>query len=808
MDPARYRKVSEVFQAACELEGPEREACLRAGCGDDLELLREVRDLLAADGDAGAFLARTPLEAWAAGREAVPERVGPYRVLGLLGSGAMGAVYEAEQDTPRRRVAVKVMRAGLLAPELLARFRYEAELLGRLQHPGIAQVHAAGSEATAAGPQPWIAMELVRGVALDEFARALDTQAKLELVARVADAVHHAHQRGVVHRDLKCANVLVDGSGDPKVLDFGVARAQDADVRATLATQPGLILGTLSTMSPEQAGAAADVDARTDVYALGAIAYELLAGRPPLELSGLSLPAALLAIARDEPLPLGRVDRRLAGDVEVAVAKALAKERDVRYASAAAFADDLRRIGRGEPIQARAPSTLYLASKLVRRHRLAASALVVAFVAVVGGAFAYALEERNAARAEREARAQAEVAAAIDRYLLRDLLESSTAYAQGRDVRVVDVLARAADGVDAAFPEQPRTRAALRASLAKTLLFLGELPRAEELARLAQEGFAQTLGQRSPEALRAGAQRVSALAALERHAECQSLARELLPLQREVLGEDDDTTLTTAHDLGGSLMATRDLEASRELLEDVLAQRRSVRGALDRHTLTTAGVLANCLMQQGLLDEGFALREETIAGLALAFGDDDADLHLQRSFLAQDRVMTRRTSDPIGELRAGLPGLERAWGPEHEHTLRSRELMAQVLIALGRTDEALAQFDALLAAQSARLGPAHALTLKSRVQRARALYGLERYDEAAEAAASAAADAEAARDATPARGMALVYRGLSEWRMGLDQDALAALEAGLAELERHAVPELDPLRSEARSLAERLARGG
>src|SRR5262249_6357007 len=208
----------------------------------------------------------------------LPARVGHYRVVRLLGEGGMGAVYEAEQDNPRRAVALKVIRPGLVSPGLLKRFTHEAQILGRLHHPGIAQIYEAG---VAEDGQPFFALELIRGATLDEYVRrhALDPAARLGLLARVCDAVQHAHEQGVIHRDLKPGNILVDEADQPKVLDFGVARATDADLlTSTGHTRTGQLVGTLSYMSPEQVAVdPAAVDARSDVYALGVILFELLA---------------------------------------------------------------------------------------------------------------------------------------------------------------------------------------------------------------------------------------------------------------------------------------------------------------------------------------------------------------------------------------------------------------------------------------------------------------------------------------------------------------------------------------------------
>src|SRR5262245_60463818 len=298
-------RVEALFHQAADLPPEGQRALLDAACAGDPGLRAAVERLLADDarlcagGGAAAFLdspvARAPpppatSPAPAAGA-ALPPRIGRYRLLRLLGEGGMGAVYEAEQDNPRRAVALKVIRPGLVSPALLKRFAHEAQILGRLHHPGIAQIYEAG---VAEDGQPFFALELIRGLALGEYARrhGLDTAARLGLLARVCDAVQHAHEQGVLHRDLKPSNILVDEAGQPKVLDFGVARALDDDLlTSTGHTRTGQLVGTLSYMSPEQVAAdPAGLDQRSDVYTLGVILFELLAGRLPYPLEHLPLP--------------------------------------------------------------------------------------------------------------------------------------------------------------------------------------------------------------------------------------------------------------------------------------------------------------------------------------------------------------------------------------------------------------------------------------------------------------------------------------------------------------------------------------
>src|SRR5687768_7124794 len=370
-------------------EMPER-ACARCLLAPDL-LSADASDetsapcLPAGDDDAAAARAEEPLPS-----------VPGYRTVRLIGAGGVGEVYEAEQEHPRRAVALKLLKPSVGTRETLRRLRYEADVLGRLQHPGIAQIYESGSAGGRRG-RPFFAMELVRApggggpLTITAYAdrRRLDVRGRLDLLARVADAVHFAHQRGVVHRDLKPANVLADEHGRPKVVDFGIARVTDADVQATtLHTEVGQIVGTLAYMSPEQAGgAASEIDARADVYALGAIAYELLSGRPPVALEGLAIHEAVRAVREKEPRPLGAADPALRGDVETVVGKALEKEKERRYATAAELAADLRRCLSDEPVTARPPTAVYCLGKALRRHRSAARAAcaVILLLAVLTG---------------------------------------------------------------------------------------------------------------------------------------------------------------------------------------------------------------------------------------------------------------------------------------------------------------------------------------------------------------------------------------------------------------------------------------
>ena len=412
MNVDQYKRAVEVFQAAVQRSPDQQDAFVAESCADDTTVRARVLEMLANDRRDGGVLednaldlAPTMLQLAVSGippadaDASPPDAIGPYRIIRKIAEGGMGTVFEAQQQNPDRTVALKTLRSGLRSPGMLRRFQREIRLLGQLQHPGIAQIHDAGTDLTETGTIPYFTMEFIRGRPLTEYAEAeeLGTRERLALVAEVCDAVQYAHQKGVIHRDLKPGNILVQESEDGvrrvKVLDFGVARAVDSDpdapIQTTAHTNIGQLIGTIPYMSPEQiTGASADLDTRTDVYSLGVIAYELLTGQVPLDVRSRSVPEAARIIREEEPRRMSSFNRSLRGEVETIVGRALEKERERRYASASEFAADIRRYLSDEPIVARPATALYQFAKFTKRNKglvtgagVAALALVVATVA-------------------------------------------------------------------------------------------------------------------------------------------------------------------------------------------------------------------------------------------------------------------------------------------------------------------------------------------------------------------------------------------------------------------------------------------
>ena len=750
-DPGRLQRL---FHEACDLTPDEQARFVARECADDLDLHRELEELLAEDRDGHLELER-PAAAHLRGDAGPPERIGAYRVLGVLGAGGMGVVYEAEQDRPRRRVALKVVRPGLTTPALLARFEHEAEVLGWLDHPGIARIFEAGTADTGQGPQPFFAMELVAGVPLGEFTErgGLDLAGRLELIAKVCDAVHHAHQKGVVHRDLKPANVLVTAEGQPKILDFGVARITGADIEATTRhTAAGEILGTLPYMSPEQLQAdRARVDSRADVYALGVLAYELLSRRRPHDVGSTPLPEAIRAILQDEPTALGSIDRTLAGDVATIVDKAMAKERERRYGSAAELAADLRRFLADEPIVARPASRAYQLRKFARRNQALVVGVAAVFVVLLAGAITSTLLyfEKEAQRAEAEQRgvdlnlALGEATTNLERALdaeARAVYEADSAQAvtdflmalfggarlEGGKLSALDLVDEGVERVRGEFEDRPEIRLRLLNLFGQIYNYTFLYERSRPLLEEALAVTAELHGEDSAEY----AEPLERLAHIYLENEdldtAERLQRRVLDLRARHLGEDDPLYTDALNNLGNTLMS----QAAYDEAESLLALARDLRAARLGPDHPRVGACEHNLglleAYRGNYEAAVAYLEGALPKLETQTGPDSWRAVSTQVALADTLRLLGRHERALEHGRAGYEGMRELFGDASFATERALKIYAGCLRDGGDVARAEAILEGLLA-RYPNAGPQRAILVH---MLACAVHDAERHEDA------------------------------------------------------------------------------
>jgi tetratricopeptide (TPR) repeat protein/tRNA A-37 threonylcarbamoyl transferase component Bud32 len=706
---------------------------------------------------------------------------GRYHLVRLIGLGGMGAVYEAEQDHPRRRVAIKVIRPELMSAEIARRFEHEARILGRLQHPGIAQIYEAGKvelAGAAGGATPYFAMEYVEGVPLTEFAtgKSLGVRERLELFLRACEAVEHAHRMGVIHRDLKPGNILVDGEGRARILDFGVARATDADVRAaTMHTEVGRLVGTLPYMSPEQvAGDADGLDTRSDVYSLGVVLYELLAEKPPYDVKRGAVHEAARVIAETEPAPLSTVSRAFRGDLETIVGKALAKERERRYQSVGEMAADVRRYLSDEPILAHPPSRGYHLTRFARRHRSAVAVGCIGIgVLLVSLAFltwqtvvairargeavrAFEAEGRQKTLAETravEAQRQSELAQQAFE-LLQAMFRSPDPARDGRDIRVVEVLDRAARELAEGSVIDPDLRGRLHYMIGTTYLALGvyeesigelslalddlrraggrdaatvaalidlcgalnsagKLPEAEETGRAAMALVDELGGMSQPDAVRAASAFASALRERGKHVEAESILRPVVTAIDSGLPVEERDAIGARATLASVLSAASKFAEAEELAQAALEQSRRSYGDTHAYTLSILNTLAGIVHARGRAQEAFALWKELAESREKVLGPSHPSTLRSKNNLA---VAMLNFGDAVGAeplLREVLREREQTLGMDNRDTLLTRSALSRCAFMLDRKQEAVALLRGVKEGQEGLLGSDHPDVLRT-----------------------------------------------------------------------------------------------
>lgn len=638
-----------------------------------------------------------------------------YRILKRLGRGGMGIVYEAEQDSPRRKVALKVLHQGAAPESALRRFQVEAEVLARLEHPGVARIYEAGTFSSASGRQPFFAMELVRGRPLTAAVQGLEPRARLQLFAAVCDAVQHAHQKGVIHRDLKPANILVTNEGVPKVLDFGVARVTGSDVRATLETRTGTLVGTLPYMSPEQvSGDPARVDARADVYALGVILFELLTGRLPRRLEGCQVPEAVRRISETPPLRLGALDRGLRGDLDAIAAKALESDRERRYASAEALAEDVRRHLRSEPVEARPPSSVYQITRFARRHPALVGTAALAVVLLLAGLSVSLTLLVRARAAEAEARAQRteseeerHVAEAARRMFQELLIQARPEEGRGGGATLRDLVAEASRRVLEDTGEDPRVRADVAHSVGRVYAAWGDHEAAERHLEEALAIYERHHGRRHRKVAYVLTDLVKLRNAQGRVAEAAALARRAASM-RDLLEGDGAVILATAiqgHAI--ALFKEGRIGDAEPHFREALALYRRAQGDQGPDVAILLGNLALVAERLNRTQEATRLYRRALEAQRQALGPQNPLVASNLGNLALHLKRCGQLAEATRHAREALAITEGSVGASHPRTAIAARCLGEILWACDNHEEAMQLVGRALAIQRGALGPAH-----------------------------------------------------------------------------------------------------
>jgi tetratricopeptide (TPR) repeat protein len=615
----------------------------------------------------------------------IGRRIGPYLIEQRVGSGGMGSVYRAlREDAYRQQVALKVIRPGLDSAEVVRRFRSERQALADLDHPHIARLLDGG---TLDDGRPYFVMEYIDGRPLDRYAegRQLGTRERVGLVQAVCRAVQYAHERGVIHRDLKPDNVLVTADGTPKVTDFGLAKRLAGEAGPT---QSGDILGTPSYMAPEQAaGRNQEVGPAADVYALGALLYQLLTGRPPFR--GEMPLETLRQVLYEEPVPPSRLHPKLARDLETVCLTCLHKDPSKRYPSVQALAEDLRRFGAGEPIVARPAGVVELGLKWVRRRPTAAALAGVAVLVLLGGVAGvlwYAGRERGRAKQENALRQQAEAdeakarqaeaeARAVLAFFQDKVLAAARPEGQegglGKAATIRAALDAAEPGIEQAFAGKPAVEASIRNMLGTSYMYLGDPPRAIRQYERA------------------------------------------LALRRQALDPDHPDTLLSMNNLAAAYWAAGRRDEALPLFEQALKGQQAQLGPDHPFTLLSMDNLGAVYQAAGRRDDAIKLHEEALKGWKAQLGPDHPDTVKSMTSLGAAYRAVGRWADAVALLEEALRRRKAQVGPDHPDTLSVMDNLASTYQATGRLAEALPLFEQALKGRQAKLGPDHPDTLTS-----------------------------------------------------------------------------------------------
>jgi non-specific serine/threonine protein kinase/serine/threonine-protein kinase len=661
------------------------------------------------------------------------QRVGPFRLIRVLGEGGMGVVWEALQEQPvRRRVALKWIRPGMDTATVLARFETERQALARMSSSHIAQVFDAGRSEDG---RPWFAMEYVEGAWITEYCDAsrMPIHERLRLFVEVCRGVQHAHHKGVIHRDIKPSNVLVSGDGAkavPKIIDFGLAKALgDPITGRSMVTRLGQLVGTPAYMSPEQGGAGFDVDTRADVYSLGVLLFELLTGHIPFDASEQAIEELRRRIREeDAPTPSARVTalspdvaeraaerrgtnraglvRALRGDLDWVVARALARDRSRRYGTPDELAAELLRHLANEPVLAGPPSVGYRTRKLLRRHTAAVTAGSAIALLLVVTAVGMTIQAGRIARERDRANREAETARAALGFLTDTFRLSDPEQARGETITAREILDRAAAELGREAHGSPEVEAAMTFAIGRTYANLGLYERADPLLRRAVELHAGIFGTDAAATDESRFELAWVLRRREMLDEAEELARSLAEGETALAGR--------AWSVVGMVLSDRgDFEQAEVALRTAAEVLTRANGPLHEDVLEVSQERAEALTILGRFDEADALFGQVLEAQRRTLGDNHPDLVATLNGMAINHRRAGRHEEAEAQLRQAVAISESVLGPEHPDTLTARQNLGLLMTQQGRFEEAEPLLRAVLDGRMRILGPGAVSTLTS-----------------------------------------------------------------------------------------------
>lgn len=722
------RRDREIIGHARTLKGDARVSYLEQASTDNGHRGRLMR-AMSAPGHADSE--KLPTIDWAC-----VKHVDGFEILGELGQGAMGVVLLGVQGSPRRQVAIKLLRPEVMNPIRERRFEIEAESLAMLKHPGIAPVFASGRVEIQGQSFPYFAMELIQGESLDRYAKKIDRRLLLGKMISICEAVDHAHRRGIVHRDLKPANILVDDSGRVRILDFGVAKLADADL-----DMPNQV-GTMGYMSPEQLRGDSEIDGRSDVYALGVLMHELLVGRPPYELSGLTIDDAIRVIEKS-PWSYSLSSRKLGRELDAIISRAIAHDAGSRYESALSLGHDLRRYLNNEPLEAVGGGRIYRAKKYVVRNRglvtLSCIACLAIIVGVAGVSWQAAratlgwstarMETQRAEVALESAEAQRRRAVAINIYMINMLTSADPEQSLGSELTVRELLDTSSLTLDQEFGDQPDINATLRMAMSNTYLNLGEIERAREQAARMLELCLDSFGDNDP--LTSDAKRTLALVLMDlgEYAQAEQLIDEAAVVVA-TLGNPVEDAKVLSERARVALVSGEQAKAI-ELWEQGEAIMTAQLGVDHPETLTLMNNRGKALKDIGRLAESESLMRRVHETRSRVLGEDHPLTLVALNNLAGSVQKLGRDQESIGMMREVFERRKRVLGMEHFSTILSMGNLGAALIANGELEEAEPLTRAALKGYRDRFGDSHSHTLVLMGNLAYLLEDLGQIDEAA-----------------------------------------------------------------------------